>query len=241
MFFSFLVFSFIYGYLEYRHRQQALAMFGRFLDPKVVYKLLEDSALSREQLNKKQTLTVLFSDIRGFTQLAEKRSAEAVVQLLNQYFNQQVAIIFKHQGTLDKFIGDCVMAFWGAPIQNNPSLDAISAINAALAMEEQLLAFRQTLPVELQDFDVGIGIHSGECIVGMIGADLRVDYTVIGDTVNLASRIEGLTKNNVRILVSEQTKDLAKHVFDFNYQGEHQVKGRQGSVTLYQPIRKENE
>jgi len=232
---SFLLFSFIYGYLEYRHRQQALAMFGRFLDPQVVYKLLGDEALSPEQLNKKQTLTVLFSDIRDFTQLAEKNSAEAVVHLLNQYFNQQVAIIFQNHGTLDKFIGDCVMAFWGAPIQNEPSLDAIAAINTALAMEEKLLMFRQTLPVELQGFDIGIGIHTGECIVGMIGADLRVDYTVIGDTVNLASRIEGLTKNNSRILVSEQTMKLTEHVFDFSFQGEHKVKGRQGNVKLYQP------
>jgi len=239
MFISFLIFSFIYGYLEYRHRQQALAMFGRFLDPQVVYKLLEDDALSPEQLNKKQTITVLFSDIRGFTQLAEKSSAEAIVHLLNQYFNQQVAIIFKNHGTLDKFIGDCVMAFWGAPIQSEPSLDAIAAINTALAMEEQLLLFRQTLPAELQGFDMGIGIHTGECIVGMIGADLRVDYTVIGDTVNLASRIEGLTKNNSRILVSEQTRQLAEHAFDFSYQGEHKVKGRQGNVKLYQPIKRE--
>jgi adenylate cyclase len=238
-FISFIIFSFFYGYLEYRHRQQALAMFGRFLDPQVVYKLLKEDALSPEQLNKKQTLTVLFSDIRGFTQLAEKRSAEAIVHLLNQYFNQQVVIIFENHGTLDKFIGDCVMAFWGAPIQSEPSLDAVSAVNAALAMEEQLLLFRQTLPAELQSFDIGIGIHTGECIVGMIGADLRVDYTVIGDTVNLASRIEGLTKGNARILVSEQTKDLTSHAFDFSYQGEHQVKGRQGNVKLYQPIRRD--
>ncbi len=235
---SFLVLSFIYGYLEYRHRQQALAMFGRFLDPQVVYKLLEEDALSPEQLNKKQTLTVLFSDIRNFTQLAEENSAEAVVHLLNQYFNQQVAIIFKNHGTLDKFIGDCVMAFWGAPMQSEPSLDAISAINTALAMEEQLLLFRKSLPEELQGFDMGIGIHSGECIVGMIGADLRVDYTVIGDTVNLASRIEGLTKSHARILVSEQTKNLASHAFNFSYQGEHQVKGRQSKVNLYHPTRR---
>jgi len=238
---SFIIFSFIYGYLEYRHRQQALAMFGRFLDPQVVYKLLEDDALSPEQLNKKQTITVLFSDIRGFTELAEKNSAEAVVQLLNQYFNQQVAIIFKNHGTLDKFIGDCVMAFWGAPMQSEPTQDAIAAINTALAMEEQLLQFRQSLPEEMQHFDIGIGIHTGECIVGMIGADLRVDYTVIGDTVNLASRIEGLTKKHARVLVSEQTKDLTCNAFDFSYQGEHQVKGRQGNVKLYQPQRRYKE
>ena len=239
MLFSFLTFSLLYGYFEYRNRQQALAMFGRFLDPKVVYKLLAENALSPEQLNKKQILTILFSDIRNFTQLAEKSDAEAVVKLLNQYFNQQVAIIFKNNGTLDKFIGDCVMAFWGAPIQREPKLDAVAAINTALMMEQQLLLFRQSLPAQLQNFDIGIGIHTGECIVGMIGADLRIDYTVIGDTVNLASRIEGLTKNNARILVSEQTKSLASHAFDFSYQGEYSIKGRQGKVKLYHPKRRE--
>ncbi|WP_019027589.1 CHASE2 domain-containing protein [Colwellia piezophila] len=239
MLISFLTFSFFYGYLEYRRRQQALAMFGRFLDPQVVYKLLEEGALSPEKLNKKQTLTVLFSDIRNFTQLAENSDAEDVVKLLNQYFNQQVAIIFQHEGTLDKFIGDCVMAFWGAPRQSEVAQDAVAAINAALAMEQELLRFRQSLPAGLKSFDIGIGIHTGECIVGMIGADLRLDYTVIGDTVNLASRIEGLTKNNARILVSEQTKKLTSHAFDFSYQGEHQVKGRQSKVQLYQPRRRD--
>jgi adenylate cyclase len=238
---SFLTFSFLYGYLEYRHRQQALAMFGRFLDPKVVYKLLEGNALSPEQLNKKQIITVLFSDIRNFTQLAEKSEAEAVVKLLNQYFNQQVAIIFKNNGTLDKFIGDCVMAFWGAPMESEPRQDVVAAINTALAMEQQLLIFRQGLPLDLQDFDIGIGIHTGECIVGMIGADLRVDYTVIVDAVNLASRIEGLTKNKARILVSEQTKIIASDTFNFSYQGEYKVKGRQGKVKLYQPTRRESD
>ncbi|WP_269801187.1 adenylate/guanylate cyclase domain-containing protein [Colwellia sp. 75C3] len=237
---TFLTFSFFYGYLEYRHRQQALAMFGRFLDPKVVYKLLENNALLPEKMNKKQIITVLFSDIRNFTQLAEQSEAEAVVKLLNQYFNQQVAIIFKNNGTLDKFIGDCVMAFWGAPMESEPRQDTVAAINTALAMEQQLLLFRQGLPESLQDFDIGIGIHTGECIVGMIGADLRVDYTVIGDAVNLASRIEGLTKHQARILVSEQTKNIAGDAFDFSYQGEYQVKGRQGKVKLFQPTRREN-
>lgn len=234
--FTFITFSFIYGYLEYKHRQQALAMFSRFLDPTVVVQLLKDDGLSPEKLNIKQTLTVLFSDIRGFTQISENSDAQTLVNLLNEYFNQQVAIIFKHQGTLDKFIGDCIMAFWGAPIESDKH--AIAAIDAALDMEQQLAIFKQGLPEHLQHFDVGIGIHTGECIVGMIGADLRLDYTVIGDAVNLASRIEGLTKNTARILVSEQTKELANHGFDFIYQGEHKVKGRQALVKLYQPIHK---
>lgn len=230
---SFLMHALLYGYFEYQQRQQTLAMFSRFLDPEMVQQLLKTDELLMSKLNKKQMVTVLFSDIRGFTTLAEKKSAEEVVKLLNGYFNQQVAIIFKHKGTLDKFIGDCIMAFWGAPvaIENH----AVASISAALAMEQQLLEFRKTLPIDLQGFNVGIGIHSGESIVGMIGADLRVDYTVIGDAVNLASRIEGLTKDNSRILVSEQTMLLAKDAFIFQYQGEHSVKGRTSAVKLYSP------
>lgn len=234
----FIVFTFIYGYLQYRQRQAALRMFGRFLDPQVVFSLLKEDALTPEQLNKKQTLTVLFSDIRNFTELAEQYEAKQVVQLLNQYFNSQVGIIFKHGGTLDKFIGDCVMAFWGAPLPVEEH--AVKAINTALDMQECLVRFKKTLPDHLQHFDIGIGIHSGECIVGMIGADLRIDYTVIGDAVNLASRIEGLTKNRARILVSEQTKKLAEHSFEYQYFGEHQVKGRHAKVKLYQPKRRQD-
>jgi adenylate cyclase len=126
------------------------------------------------------------------------------------------------------------MAFWGAPL-NNPN-HAVSCVAAALAMEKALLAFKETLPEPLADFDVGIGIHSGECIVGMIGANSRLDYTVIGDTVNLASRIEGLTKNNHRILVSQQCKVLSEHVYAFEFAGEHKVKGREELVKVYRPI-----
>jgi adenylate cyclase len=208
-------------------------MFSRFLDPTVVNKLLKDDALLPEQLNKTATLTVLFSDIRGFTHIAEQSDVQTLVNLLNDYFNQQVNIIFAHQGTLDKFIGDCIMAFWGAPQESSDH--AVKAIHAALAMELQLAEFKKTLPINLQHFEVGIGIHTGECIVGMIGAKRRLDYTVIGDAVNLASRIEGLTKHSTRILVSEQTKLMAEEVFDFFYQGEHKVKGRDALVKLYQP------
>jgi adenylate cyclase len=234
--FCFLVFSFYYGYLEYRKRQQAQAMFSRFLHPEMVTSLLKEGGLSPEQLNKKQVVTVLFSDIRSFTTMAEQNDTQQIVELLNNYFNQQVSIIFNHKGTLDKFIGDCIMAFWGAPLESDDH--AVEAITAALEMEAQLYLFQKTLPAHLQYFDIGIGIHTGECLVGMIGADLRLDYTVIGDTVNLASRIEGLTKNRTRILVSEQTKLKAEHAFDFIFYGEHQVKGRAGFVKLYQPTKR---
>lgn len=236
MMLSFFIYSFAFGYREYLNRQKALSMFGRFLDPKVVLELLSQGKLAKSHLNQKRDLTILFSDIRGFTKLSEKQNADQVLALLNDYFSQQVTVIFSTQGTLDKFIGDCIMAFWGAPLASETQ--AIDAIEAALKMEENLQAFKNTLPKDLQHFDIGIGIHSGEAIAGLVGTEQRVDYTVIGDAVNLASRIEGLTKNRCRILVSESTKKLAENYFSFNYQGEFNVKGREALVKLYQPARK---
>jgi adenylate cyclase len=127
------------------------------------------------------------------------------------------------------------MAFWGAPSEDDNH--AVMAIDAAMAMEQALLKFKQSLPTALTDFDIGIGIHTGECIVGMIGAKSRIDYTVIGDSVNLASRIEGLTKDNHRILVSERCKELAEQVYEFEFAGEYVVKGRKKQVRLYRPIK----
>jgi len=235
-FLSFFAFGLIYGFKEYLYRQRAISMFGRFLDPKVVSTLVNQGKLDLENTSKKAKITVLFTDIRSFTTLSEQYSAQEIVTLLNQYFDQQVKIIFAHQGTLDKFIGDCIMAFWGAPIANQ--YQEADAINAALSMEEHLQQFRQSLSGNFEHFDVGIGIHTGEAIVGMVGAEQRVDYTAIGDTVNLASRIEGLTKDTARILVSQQTMQACKDEFNFIYQGEFTVKGRSSAVKLYQPTRK---
>ncbi len=231
-----LSYSFAFGYLEFLNRRKALTMFGRFLDPNVVLNLLGKGHLSAEHLNQKTQITVLFSDIRGFTQLSEQHAANEMLTLLNQYFEKQVSVIFDTKGTLDKFIGDCIMAFWGAPIST--AYHAEQAIEAALIMQDNLANFKQTLPAHLRAFDVGIGIHSGEAIAGLVGTAQRVDYTVIGDVVNLASRIEGLTKDHSRILVSEQTMLLAKEKYSFEYQGEFSVKGRKAQVKLYQPLRR---
>ena len=238
---TFLIFALAHGLREHLERRQAISLFGRFVDPAVVESLIKSGRLDIENTSQQATLTVLFSDIRGFTTLSEQRSAAQIVTLLNAYFGRQVNIIFDHKGTLDKFIGDCIMAFWGAPAENTNQ--AVDAVNAALEMADELVAFRQTLPPDLQTFDVGIGIHTGPAVVGMIGSNERVDYTAIGDTVNLASRIEGLTKGKARILVSEDTKNACRDAsgntpFGFLYCGEFSVKGREEKVQLYQPSRK---
>jgi len=235
---SYLLFNITLGVLEHLQRKKAENLFGRFLDPNIVKELVASGELDIENMSKDVNITILFSDIRGFTTLSEKHSAKEVVELLNRYFDLQVSTIFNTRGTLDKFIGDCIMAFWGAPVANANHAD--DAIEAALQMEQHLLDFQQSLPEELRTFDVGIGIHTGPAVVGMIGASQRVDYTAIGDAVNLASRIEGLTKDKARILVSEETKHASKGDFSFKYCGEFQVKGREQPVKLYQPTRAAN-
>jgi adenylate cyclase len=138
-------------------------------------------------------VTLLFSDIRGFTTLSETRKPEEVIALLNRYFSLQVDVVFKHGGSLDKFIGDCIMGIWGAPLDDPDH--ARHAVACALDMADTLREFKRELGAENTDFDVGIGLHSGPAVVGLMGSQKRLEYTAIGDTVNLASRIEGLTKD----------------------------------------------
>lgn len=215
-------------------KQAAIDMFGRFLDPIVVQQLAEQGLSEETQASKQCEISILFSDIRGFTTMSEKASAAEIMSLLNAYFTRQVGVIFKNHGTLDKFIGDAIMAFWGAPLADERH--AINAVNAALDMVDALEDFR--IAHGLSDFDVGIGIHSGPAVVGMLGCDQRLEYTAIGDTVNLGSRLEGVTKGIARILVSQSTRDLCGDHFDFIPHGSCTVKGREEPVNIYEPKRK---
>ena len=226
------------GLREFLNKRHALKTFSRFMDPQVVKTLVADENWEVTFDHKSTQVSVLFSDIRGFTSLSEKRTASEIMTILNNYFDSQVESIFEFQGTLDKFIGDCIMAFWGAPIED--SKHAEKAILAALQMVDNLIEFRESLPEELRGFDVGIGIHSGEAVVGMLGSAKRFDYTAIGDTVNLASRIEGKTKGIARVLVSESTKALCEDKFNFEFKGQFAVKGREEEVKLYEPSRRDS-
>ena len=228
------------GMLQYleerRQRRLTEAEFKRTMDPRVVERLVRQGQTMDDLSGKAATLTVLFSDIRGFTTLSEQRSPEEIVELLNRYFSLQVDTIFRHGGTLDKFIGDAIMAFWGAP-EEDPD-QACHAIEAALEMVDNLKRFQTELTERGIDFDIGIGLHTGPAVVGFIGSESRRDYTAIGDTVNLASRLEGLTKGIARILVSEETMRRCADRFRFTPHGSHQVKGRHEPVTVYEPERK---
>ncbi|MBE9611012.1 adenylate/guanylate cyclase domain-containing protein [Chitinilyticum piscinae] len=221
---------------EKAQREQAIAMFGRVIDKRVVAELMNAGDIHKLKEAGSREITVLFSDIRGFTTLSETRSPEYIVNLLNRYFSKQVEIIFKHGGTLDKFIGDAIMAFWGAPVDD--PRHARNAVAAAIEMSAELERFKSELTDLGADFDIGIGLHTGRAVVGFIGAEAQTNYTTIGDTVNLASRIEGLTKGVSRVLVSDATRAACADEFEFIPHGSHHVKGREQPVELFEPREK---
>jgi len=230
-----LAFGLLSARLEMAQRRHVQAMFARFVDPRIATALSEPAQVAQAQVSASREVTVLFSDIRGFTSLSEHRRPEEIVALLNRYFEMQVEVIFRHQGTLDKFIGDAIMAFWGAPMAQPQH--AVLAVQAALGMAEALERFASELAREdpAVRFAIGIGVHTGPAVVGFLGTPRRLDYTAIGDTVNLASRIEGCTKGVATVLVSEATRAQCGEAFDFIDRGAFEVKGREQAVRLFEP------
>ena len=180
---------------------------------------------------KRAPITVLFADVVAFTPLAESRPAEQVVAILNELFSMLSEIVFRHKGTVDKFIGDCIMGVWGAPV---PHADHAAL---ALAAAEDMMRFLETANEEWKEkYDVeirlGIGVNSGEAIVGNIGSDKRMEYTVIGDVVNVAARLEAIAAPN-QILVGEATERLAGDEFSLTLLGERKLTGRQHATKVF--------
>ena len=233
---TFYVAAALSEYLRERQaRREAVAQFSRFVNPEVVKQLIERGGI--EGAGQTRQVTLLFSDIRGFTTLSEAKRPEEVVAILNRYFSMQVDVVWRHGGTLDKYIGDCIMALWGAPLDD--AQQARNAVACALDMADTLQVFKRELGATEQNFDVGIGVHGGPAVVGFIGSEKKREYTAIGDTVNLASRIEGLTKDaKRRILVSRDTMEQCGGAFDFVSCGTFPVKGRAQPVELFEPRRK---
>lgn len=198
--------------------------------------LLEELLKKQQQLTlggEKRELTVFFSDIRGFTSISEQLPPEELVHLLNEYLTEMTKIILAHEGTVDKFIGDAIMAIWNAPVKN-----AHHAVKACKAAIDQVRALRKlqaqwskrNVPV----LEIGCGIHTGPAVVGNMGSQERFDYTAIGDTVNLASRLEGLTKiYGVSIIISESTHAAVQNEFPCRKLDAVTVKGKTKPVVIY--------
>jgi adenylate cyclase len=210
----------------------ARATYARFLPEYVVAQILENPQ-SFKLGGVNQTLTVLFADIRAFTRLAELAPPEKIVQLLNRYFSAMSDVIFKHGGTLDKYIGDGLMALFGAPAVT--LADAGNAVVAAVEMQRGMTNVNNDLLAGgLPEINIGIGLHTGEATVGYIGSERRSEYTAIGDAVNLSSRLEGAAQPG-QILVSEETKKAAGHmVYAFVPRGSITVKNREQPVQVFE-------
>jgi len=179
---------------------------------------------------------VLFSDIRGFTSVSEKGEPEDIVQTLNEYFTRMVDIVFKHKGTLDKFVGDMVMALFGAPLEDVNHAE--HAVDAALEMIDELLKLNEQWTAEGRPaLDIGIGINTGPMIAGNIGSEAIMSYTVIGDAVNLGSRLESLNKNyGTRIIISDATRAALPDRYIYRPLGDVVVKGKTRAVAIFEVV-----
>ena len=186
----------------------------------------------------RHTVTILFADIRNFTTYSEENTPEDVIDFLNAYFNDMISVIFKYNGTLDKIIGDGMMAIFGAPFPSER--DAENAVNTALDMQKKLRTFNEIREISGQKrIQIGIGIHTGEVILGNIGTYQRFDFTVIGDAVNTASRLEGLTKTHgEEIIISRTTRDFLPDQFRTKALGSDMVKGKKLPVEIFSVLGK---
>lgn len=214
-------------------------MMERYLPPQLVGELYKNN-LNLTPGGVIKNVTILFSDIRAFTTISEGIPPERVVEILNNYLSEMTDLIFSNHGTIDKFIGDAIMTIFGAPLESED--DAVRAVNTAILMQEALKDFNRQYTDDIEPLRMGIGIHTGEVIAGNIGSQKRLDYTVIGDNVNLTSRIEGLTVHYpCPILISESTfQELKKRdqIANFHIREVDRVivKGRNQSITIYEVL-----
>jgi adenylate cyclase len=228
------IISYLY-FFEGREKKKAMGAFKQYVSPDVIKELLKHP----EKLKlggARKNVTIFFSDVRGFTTISEKLTPEQLVHFLNIYLTHMSDIILDNKGVIDKYIGDAIMAFWGAPIETKRH--AHLACDTSLKMMERLRKMQIEFEKEgLPHIDIGIGLNSGDCVIGNMGSTKRFDYTAMGDTVNLAARLEGLTKQyGVKILIGEKTYDKIEKAFVCREIDFVQVKGKNEGVTIYELV-----
>ncbi|MBU1261357.1 adenylate/guanylate cyclase domain-containing protein [bacterium] len=222
--------------IEQKKKEEVKGLFSRYVNKGVVERLVANPD-SFKLGGERMKLSVLFSDICGFTSMSERLSPEEVVSLLNEYFTAMNEIIFRNDGTLDKFIGDAIMVIYGAPMVYPEH--AQKAVITALEMRKKLKGLQEAWKEKGGEvIDIGIGINTGEIVVGNIGSNIQTNYTVIGDEVNLASRLEGLTRNypDVGIIISKATYNDIKDIVVARELDVIRVKGKLKPVVIYEPL-----
>ncbi|MCD6228617.1 MAG: CHASE2 domain-containing protein [Candidatus Omnitrophica bacterium] len=240
--FSFAGIMSIRFFTEEKEKAWIKKAFSHYMAPDVMNELLKDPSKLRLG-GERRVLTVLFSDIKSFTSYSEKRKPEEVVKILNEYLDVMTRVIFENKGTLDKYVGDEIMAIFGAPRYEPPEVSAKRAVKTAVDMMEKLAFLQDKWAQEgYEALDIGIGINTGEMVVGNMGSSLVMDYTVIGDAVNLGARIEALTrKYNNNIIISEFTYQYVKDMVEVNPLEPIKVKGKDIPVMMYEVVRLKEE
>jgi adenylate cyclase len=229
-----LFFGTAYQYfIEGREKRKVAKLFGRFVSRDVHAQLMKHPELA-ELGGKRREMTVLFSDIRGFTTVTERGNPEDLVRQLNEYFSRMVEIVFKNKGTVDKFVGDMVMALFGAPLDD--AEHAEHAVQAAIEMVRELAELNRAWAAKgMAQLDIGIGVNSGDMIAGNIGSSSIMSYTVIGDNVNLGSRLESLNKEyKTRIIISDATRARLQSNYETRPLGDVIVKGKSKAVAIFE-------
>ena len=231
LFFGYFLLSF---YAEYKGRRQMTNMLCQYIPPELV-SLYSDNPEAVNLKGESRELTVMFCDIQGFSTISESLSPRELATWLNDFFSMASEIIIRYEGTIDKYMGDCIMAFWGAPVPNPDHASA--ALEAAMEIQRELIPMNERFKAEGKpEIHVGIGLSSGETNVGNIGSKYRMAYTVIGDTVNTAERLESQTRTyKVPIILSKETALLIPGIF-FRDLDVIRVKGKKKHVKLLEPV-----
>lgn len=220
----------------YAKRNEIEKLFGKFVSPQVKKVLVEDPTLINYEGQKKE-MTILFCDLRGFTSISESYPTNQVVIQLNQYLSEMVNIIVnEYNGTLDKYIGDAIMAFWNDPVSQDNHAEL--AVKAGFAMVEKVKELNvEWVKKGWPEFKIGVGVNTGEVIVGHLGGDILLDYTVIGDNVNIASRLESMNKEySTSILISKATYEQSKEIINVKFIADRQLKGKSVKVHFYEVV-----